>query len=367
MKYYTEISKIVKGCLNDNKKQVTSYLELLIQKLEADEYTLEAKGLKSLFNSSSDINVNSAFSRPIPVEKDSRLELADKMYPAELDHKVFLPRASEDIMNSFVHYIKNKDKLARANVPLNPSLLLWGIPGTGKSKLAGLIAAKLELPLITARADALISSYLGSTSKNIRALLDYAQNEPCVLFLDEFDAIAKARDDKNEIGELKRVVVSLLQNIDALKDTVLIAATNHIHLLDPAIGRRFHYKLELTAPDKNERFKILSNILHEHEHPYEEIDILADISDGMTGAEIEISVFDFLRMAIVGEGNIDQHELTRRILLTKYNWLSFEPDYKNDNILKLKEIDSNLYSGQLLSKLWGISPSYVSKILKGTV
>jgi AAA+ superfamily predicted ATPase len=232
--------------------------------------------------------------------------------------------------------------------------------------LVGWVAAKLNLPLITARSDALISSYLGSTSKNIRSLLDYAQNEPCVLFLDEFDALAKARDDKNEIGELKRVVVSLLQNIDALKDTVLIAATNHIHLLDPAIGRRFHYKLELSAPDKEERVSILFNILNEHSQPHDDFDILGEISDGMTGAELEMSIFDFLRIAIVEDGQVDTYELTRRLLLTKHHWLNFQSENKNENILKLKEIDSNLYSGQLISKLWGISPSYVSKILKGT-
>jgi SpoVK/Ycf46/Vps4 family AAA+-type ATPase len=366
VKYYNEISKIVKGSLSGNKKQVNSYLELLVQKLDADEYTLEAEGLRRLSKNSPDIDLNSAYARPIPVEKDSRLNLADKTLPNEEEHQVFLPEASNKLVNSFVSYIQNKDKLIEANIPLNPSLLLWGEPGTGKSKLAGWVAAKLNLPLITARSDALISSYLGSTSKNIRSLLDYAQNEPCVLFLDEFDALAKARDDKNEIGELKRVVVSLLQNIDALKDTVLIAATNHIHLLDPAIGRRFHYKLELSAPDKEERVSILFNILNEHSQPHDDFDILGEISDGMTGAELEMSIFDFLRIAIVEDGQVDTYELTRRLLLTKHHWLNFQSENKNENILKLKEIDSNLYSGQLISKLWGISPSYVSKILKGT-
>lgn len=367
MKYYTEISKIVKGSLSGNKKQVNSYLALLVKKLEADELTLEADGLRRLSNGAPLETIDAAFTTPIPVEKDSRLDLADKSFPVTEGHNVFLPEASHKLVNSFVSYIQNKDKLIAANIPLNPSLLLWGEPGTGKSKLAGWVAAKLNLPLITARSDALISSYLGSTSKNIRALLDYAQSEPCVLFLDEFDALAKARDDKNEIGELKRVVVSLLQNIDALEDTVLIAATNHVHLLDPAIGRRFHYKLELSAPDKGERLMILSNILKQHNQPHDEFDTLSDISEGMTGAELEMSIFDFLRTAIIEDGQVDKYELTRKLLITKHNWLNFQSAQKNVNIIKLKEIDPNLYSGQLISKLWGISQSYVSKILKGTV
>jgi SpoVK/Ycf46/Vps4 family AAA+-type ATPase len=126
----------------------------------------------------------------------------------------------------------------------------------------------------------LISSYLGSTSKNIRSLLEYAQSEPCVLFLDEFDSIAKARDDRNEIGELKRVVVSLLQNIDNLEDTILIAATNHVHLLDPAIGRRFHYKIELLPPEMTERKKIFLSLLRKFPFEDQEIDSLVSFSEG---------------------------------------------------------------------------------------
>jgi len=84
---------------------------------------------------------------------------------------------------------------------------MYGPPGTGKSRLARHIARELGLDLYVARLDGLISSFLGSTSKNIRALFDFASKTPCVLFLDEFDAIAKLRGDTQELGELKRVVM----------------------------------------------------------------------------------------------------------------------------------------------------------------
>ena len=137
------------------------------------------------------------------------------------------------------------------------SLLMYGPPGTGKSRLARHIAKELGLDLYVARLDGLISSFLGSTSKNIRALFDFAARTPCVLFLDEFDAIAKLRGDSQELGELKRVVNSFIQNLDTLgSHSIVIAATNHQELLDSAVWRRFSYRLALEFPPAELREKM---------------------------------------------------------------------------------------------------------------
>ena len=120
------------------------------------------------------------------------------------------------------------------------------MPGVGKTTIAKYISLKTGLPLVIARLDAVISSLLGNTSKNIRRIFEYADSKPCILFLDEFDAIAKARDDQHEMGELKRVINSLLQNIDMFtQNNILIAATNHPELLDKAIWRRFNNIIEV--------------------------------------------------------------------------------------------------------------------------
>lgn len=371
MKYYTEISNIVRGALTNDRKHVSVYLQQLIEKLKTDGENLAVKGLSEQLDGSGHqvatrgASANLATQRPIPVEKDNRFSLADMTHPAAADSQIFLPEGSKKIVDSFLGYIDKKEQLIELNIPINPTLLLHGIPGTGKSKLASHIAAKLNLPLVTARADALISSYLGSTSKNIRSLIDYAQSQPCVLFLDEFDAIAKARDDKNEIGELKRVVVSLLQNIDSLTDTIVIAATNHIHLLDPAIGRRFHYKLELTPPLETERSAILSALLSKYDFSEEDLKLCVQVSEGMTGAEIEMATYEFLRYSVINELPASAIGLVRTILTSLYPWLNFEDDEaRGINMHKLKELNGELFTGKLFSLLWEISPSYVSRLLK---
>ncbi|MEQ9149775.1 MAG: ATP-binding protein, partial [Cytophagales bacterium] len=139
-----------------------------------------------------------------------------------------------------------RDQFHKVGIQSNHSLLLYGPPGSGKSSIAKYISCETNLPLVTARLDTIVSSLLGNTAKNIRRIFEFADQKPCILFLDEFDAIAKARDDHYEMGELKRVINSLLQNIDLFtKNNILIAATNHNELLDKAIWRRFNTVVEV--------------------------------------------------------------------------------------------------------------------------
>jgi len=128
-------------------------------------------------------------------------------------------------------------------------VLLSGPPGNGKTSLAEAIAEALALPFFVVRYEAMIGSYLGETAARLKRVFDYARITPCVLFFDEFDAVGKERGDEHETGEIKRVVTSLLMQMDDLPSyTIAVAASNHSELLDRAVWRRFQLRLSLKAP-----------------------------------------------------------------------------------------------------------------------
>lgn len=143
-------------------------------------------------------------------------------------------------------------------------LLFWGEPGCGKTFTAYYLAYELGLPVGVVQLNALISSFLGDTASNLQRIFKLANDTPMVLLLDEADAIGKNRDDPNDVGELKRIVNSLLQAMDTFtsKDSIVIAASNHQYLLDPALWRRFDDIIQFPRPAKLEReayIKVLLN------------------------------------------------------------------------------------------------------------
>jgi SpoVK/Ycf46/Vps4 family AAA+-type ATPase len=188
-------------------------------------------------------------SKILPVDTDSRLQLVRVENPVILSSA---PILSESIESKLFQVIKERsliEKLLELGLAPTKTILFEGPPGVGKTMSARWLANKLELPLIVLDLATVISSYLGKTGSNIRSVLDYASSFPCVMLLDEFDAIAKRRDDERELGELKRLVTVLLQTLDDWPESsILIAATNHSELLDPAIWRRFDLQLKFSNP-----------------------------------------------------------------------------------------------------------------------
>ena len=247
--YYSEISKIIEAGLERDKERVANFAKLLAQKLETDGETRGSMRISAILEKKNSGKAIMDSLLPPPVDQESRLSIVDIDYSPEAS-ELILASAVEEKLEDFMLTIRNKSKMEDAGLDFNMSLLLYGYPGCGKTSAAKYIAAQMKLPLVVARLDTLVSSLLGSTSKNIHKIFDYAKRQPCVLFLDEFDAIAKARDDQHEMGELKRVVNSLLQNMDEYcQNGILIAATNHHELLDRAIWRRFQTVIEMPKPE----------------------------------------------------------------------------------------------------------------------
>lgn len=249
----TEILRIIEGGLTNDKRKVVSYSNRLADRLSQEGDTVLASCIRKKIE---DTNLRSGVVadalRNAPLDLDSRLQIVEVIPPAGTINNIVLDPLAQSQIEEFVNIVLNSSKLEVQGLDIPKTLILYGQPGCGKTSIAHYISYLTGLPLVLARLDSLVSSLLGSTAKNIRKIFDYVRDFPSILFLDEFDAIAKARDDQKEIGELKRVINSLLQNIDSMpKHCVLIAATNHPELLDKAVWRRFLQKVEIGMPKDN--------------------------------------------------------------------------------------------------------------------
>ena len=189
--------------------------------------------------------------------KEREASLFEIVYPDKTLSDVVLTAKNMGKVEQIIREFSNWDVLTSNGVYPARRVLFYGPPGCGKTMTAGAIAAEIGLPLLYVRFDAVISSYLGETAGNIRKVFDFANGESYVMLFDEFDAIARSRNDQFEHGEIKRVVNTFLQQIDNFKGrSLVIAATNFEQSLDYAIWRRFDSTLRFDMPDNNERFKL---------------------------------------------------------------------------------------------------------------
>ncbi len=173
---------------------------------------------------------------------------------AELEFSdLILPPAVRILATQFVEEQQRSDLLRSYNLEPRNRVLLTGPPGNGKTSLAEAISTALSVPFLVVRYEKVVNSYLGETAKRIQEVIQYARLRQCVLFFDEFDALAKEREDRQESGEIKRVLNSLLLEIDRLPSyVVLVAATNHPDLLDRAVWRRFQIRANLPMPNRGD-------------------------------------------------------------------------------------------------------------------
>lgn len=223
-----------------------------------------------------------------PVDRETSQPLCRIVFqPGKPGEKPVLPERTANAIGDLISEWNNHDSLERLGVAPSRSCLLFGPPGTGKTLTAYHIAATLRLPLIDARIDGLISSFLGTTARNIANLFAFANRYRCVLLLDEFDAVAKLRDDPQEVGEIKRVVNSLLQNLDERAEIgITIAITNHDQLLDTAVWRRFEHQIEFEMPDRTGREQLFSQFLKPMPSNPTLTQLAAYVTEGRSGSDL---------------------------------------------------------------------------------
>ncbi|MGB7098284.1 MAG: ATP-binding protein, partial [Xanthobacteraceae bacterium] len=178
---------------------------------------------------------------PLSLEQGNQFShLVELIEPSRERNELVLSPQNNDILEALLNEFRHADILRRHGLINRSRILLCGPPGTGKTLTAEILARQIGLPLYVAKIDAIISSFLGETASNVRKLFDAANQQACVLFLDEFDALARARISNDEHNELRRVVNSLLMMIDRYSGRgLLVAATNLEEALDSAIWRRF--------------------------------------------------------------------------------------------------------------------------------
>lgn len=330
---YTEIVKIIEGGIIGDKEKVYNYAKVLAVNLEKSGDIALSKKIGSLLASKNGRMASLDEFSTKPVDTESRMDMVDIFIPDDNFENPILKSYIENEIKDFINSYQQRDEILRLGIEMISSLLLYGPPGCGKTTVAKYISYKTKLPLITVRLDGLVSSLLGSTAKNIRKIFEYASRRDCILFLDEFDVVAKLRDDKHELGELKRVVNSLLQNIDVFSpNSILVAATNHHELLDPAVWRRFSKIITLEKPNKEEIIKLIksliknlnSNVLH-NEKKMEQI---ALAYEGISHADVKTVINNSIKKMIITKKNsIDSWDLLQEVYLYKNHKIISEGDF----------------------------------------
>lgn len=224
-------------CAEERSKQHEILANKISELLNNKQYqtNVNSRNTPQIINSSN-LVINQLFHEKVPTRRLDQLLLPENVYNSCRD--LIEEQTRTDLLRSYGLEPRNK-------------ILLIGPPGNGKTSVAEGIAEALMIPLLTVRYESIIGAYLGETATRLSKLFEYAKTRQCVLFFDEFDTIGKERGDQQETGEIKRVVSSLLLQIDALPSYVItIAATNHDALLDKAVWRRFQLKLELPKPTR---------------------------------------------------------------------------------------------------------------------
>lgn len=316
--YFNIIQTLCRAAGSDDKENVEYNIQRLANAYKKDGHEEEAKSLERILKMlqkqrtmvSTVVSASSALEgevltpkTPIPVDKETSAPILEVIFDDGLpqEEPLFNEKIKEAV-DSVVLEWTNYDKLLKMKATPSRSCLIFGDPGTGKTHLAKWIAKRVGLPVVLAKLDGIVSSFLGTSSRNISNLFKFANKYKCVLLLDEFDAIAKLRDDPQEVGEVKRIVNTLLQCMDG-RDEIgfTIGVTNHEQLLDPAIWRRFDVQIEIPRPTGSVIQGLIKKFIVPLKYNDAEVEFLSWCMQGATGADVQKLANWLKRMSIIPE------------------------------------------------------------------
>ena len=188
-------------------------------------------------------------------------DLVHEIVPRRRLEELELEPVTQRVLAEFAEEHQRAELLRSYGIEPRNRLLLSGAPGNGKTSVAEALAAELMLPFYVVRYEGVVSSFLGETAARLDSVFEFVRTRRCVLFFDELDTVAKERSDEHETGEIKRVVSTLLLQVDRLAPhVILVGATNHGELLDRAAWRRFQVRLELRPPSRAQATKYLERL-----------------------------------------------------------------------------------------------------------
>ncbi|WP_281869949.1 AAA family ATPase [Brevibacillus parabrevis] len=356
------IPQLIRASLENDMRTVESSSLTLIRKLKTDYPDIAEEIAKAI----SYHGVGAAVTRsvgidPPPTDRDTFMSLARVEEPIAVEPKVVLSDEVSQLIERFIREREMAEKLLASGVKPPTSLLLYGPPGVGKTFLTSLLSHKLNLPLITLDLASSISSYLGKTGQNLKKVIDYARSTPSILFLDEFDAVAKRRDDPSDLGELKRIVNVLLKELeDWPSHSIVVAATNHADMLDKAIWRRFDRAIEMGLPNVSAREVLWEHYLNSYLATVDDgfIKVLAKVTEGCSAADISQLSERIIRQVIV-----DGSEPIEAII-SQVKSVTDDSKFNSLFAKAAKELLGNKVTQKTIASWLGISPSTLSHHLK---
>jgi SpoVK/Ycf46/Vps4 family AAA+-type ATPase len=302
------ITRLIRAGVLGDQDLLNHTVEALIAEEQSQRHHIFAEKLKYTLQEaqSSQKQKRSAVSYESGFSKNSD-EVKDFLHEIRPDRSLSQIHLTDDVRyqcNELIEEHLCRSKLRSFSLEPRNRVLLVGPPGNGKTSVARSIGYELGLPVYILRYETVIGSFLGETSSRLRTVFEFIRERPCVFFLDEFDTIAKERGDEHETGEIKRVVSTLLLQLDDLPShNLILAATNHSELIDRAAWRRFQILIELPSPNLEQIKNFLhdqtstSKLLKKYDFP-----ILARSFIGYSYSDIELFLEDIKRRIVVEDG-----------------------------------------------------------------